>query len=43
MNSIGKENNEVERGNFQWKDGIPDTEVVWKPDRENGRFWIKPR
>lgn len=33
-------NNDVERGNFQWKDGIPDTEVVWKPDKENGRFWI---
>lgn len=33
-------NNEVERGNFHWKDGIPDTEVIWTPDMENGRFWI---
>ncbi|MGV6830313.1 MAG: hypothetical protein ACWA5P_01965 [bacterium] len=29
----------VTRGNLTWKDGIPDTEVVWRPD-QNGRFWI---
>lgn len=33
-------NNIVERGNFYWKDGIQDTEVIWKPDPINGRFWI---
>ena len=33
-------NDEVERGNFYWKDGIQDTEVIWKPDPQNGRFWI---
>ena len=31
---------EIERGNFTWKDGIQDTEVIWRPDK-NGRFWIK--
>lgn len=30
---------EIETGNFTWKDGIQDTEVVWHPDR-NGRFHI---
>jgi len=33
------------RGNFQWKDGIKDTEVEWKPN-ERGRFllaWIPPK
>ena len=32
------------RGNFYWKDGIKDTEVVWKPE-ERGRFliaWMPP-
>lgn len=33
--------NEIERGNLQWKDGVRDTEVVWKPDPQNGKFWIK--
>lgn len=33
-------NDEIERGNFFWKDGVKDTEVVWRPDPENGRFWI---
>lgn len=33
-------NDEVERGNFHWKDGIQDTEVIWKPDNERGRFYI---
>lgn len=30
----------IERGNFTWKDGIQDTEVIWRPDPINGRFWI---
>lgn len=34
-------NKMVERGNFYWKDGIPDTEVIWKPDPEKGRFYIR--
>jgi hypothetical protein len=29
----------IQRGNFQWKDGIQDTEVEWCPN-ENGRFYI---
>jgi hypothetical protein len=37
-NDLG--NNEVERGNFYWKDGIQDSEVIWRPDPQNGRFWI---
>lgn len=35
----------VTRGNFMWKDGIPDSEVVWYPDPK-GRFlvsWIPPK
>ena len=36
-------NNEVERGNFYWKDGILDLESMWRPDLENGRFWIVKR
>jgi hypothetical protein len=27
------------RGSFHWKNGIPDTEVIWTPDR-NGRFLV---
>lgn len=34
-------NNLVERGNFEWKDGIQDTEVIWRPNLEKGRFWIR--
>ena len=34
-------NDDLERGNFSWKNGIQDTEVVWNPDSENGRFFIK--
>lgn len=34
-------NDGLERGNFQWKDGVQDTEVIWRPDPENGRFFIK--
>lgn len=30
----------VTRGNFEWKDGKPDTEVVWTPDNRNGRFYV---
>ena len=33
------------RGSFYWKDGIKDTEVIWKPDK-NGRFlisWTPPK
>jgi hypothetical protein len=29
----------IQRGNFQWKDGIQDTEVEWCPN-ENGRFYL---
>jgi len=32
---------EIERGNLQWKNGILDSEVVWRPDPQNGKFWIK--
>jgi hypothetical protein len=34
-------NNGVTRGNFQWENGIKDSVVVWRPDAENGRFFIK--
>lgn len=33
------------RGNFEWKDGIKDTEVIWRP-KEDGRFliaWLPPK
>lgn len=33
-------NDDIERGNFTWKNGIQDTEVIWNPNPE-GRFWIK--
>lgn len=33
-------NTDIERGNFTWKNGVPDTEVIWNPNPE-GRFWIK--
>jgi hypothetical protein len=29
----------IERGNFIWKNGIVDGEVIWQPD-PNGRFLI---
>ncbi len=35
----------VTRGNFHWRGGILDTEVIWTPDR-NGRFhlaWLPPK
>lgn len=31
---------DIERGNFVWKDGIQDTSVEWK-ENPKGRFWIK--
>jgi hypothetical protein len=34
-------NDKVERGNFRWKDGLQDTEVIWEPNTEKGRFWIR--
>jgi hypothetical protein len=33
-------NDEILRGNFHWKDGIQDTEVIWTPDAVRGRFYI---
>tara|TARA_Y100001937_G_scaffold1414_1_gene1799 strand:+ start:1548 stop:3752 length:2205 start_codon:yes stop_codon:yes gene_type:complete len=33
------------KGNFQWKDGVKDTQVVFSPDLSNGRFnisWVPP-
>lgn len=33
-------NEEVIRGNFHWKNGIQDTEVIWVPDSVRGRFYI---
>lgn len=34
-----KKDGYVVRGNFHWKDGKQDTEVVWTPEK-NGRFWV---
>jgi hypothetical protein len=35
-------NDIVERGNLMYKNGIQDSEVIWVPDYENGRwFWRK--
>lgn len=33
------EGTKVIRGNFSWKGGVMDTEVIWTPD-PNGRFWV---
>lgn len=33
-------NDEIERGNLMWKDGVQDTEVIWKPDVNNGRWFV---
>lgn len=33
-------NDEVERGDLYWKDGIQDGEALWRPNRVNGRYWI---
>jgi len=38
-------NDTLVRGNFSWKDGIKDTEVIWTPTQK-GRFllaWIPPK
>lgn len=32
-------NDEIEKGNLQWENGIKDTKVIWVPN-PNGRFWI---
>ena len=35
----------ITRGSFHWRDGIKDTEVIWKPDNR-GRFlvsWLPPK
>lgn len=40
-----KSSNVINVGNFQWRNGIKDTEVVFNPDR-NGRFkisWFPPK
>jgi hypothetical protein len=34
-------NDDLVRGNFRWKNGIQDTEVIWVPDDVKGRFFIK--
>jgi hypothetical protein len=34
-------NNDVERGNFTWVDGIRFGTVRWSPDPDKGRFFIK--
>lgn len=34
-------NDDVERGNFTWENGIKDTKVIWRPDPDRGRFFIK--
>ena len=33
-------NDDIERGNFTWKNGVQDTSVIWNPNPK-GRFWIK--
>jgi hypothetical protein len=34
-------NDDMTRGNFRWEGGIQDTTVIWEPDKEKGRFFIK--
>jgi len=34
-------NTELERGNLQWENGKQDTKVIWVPDLENGRFFVR--
>ncbi len=29
----------IVKGSFHWKDGVPDSEVIWTPD-DRGRFWV---
>lgn len=31
----------IERGDLVWKDGVKDSEVLWMPNPDNGKFWIK--
>jgi hypothetical protein len=31
-------NKDLERGNLIWEDGIQDSNVVWRPDPQNGKF-----
>jgi len=38
-NSFVVEGKDLIRGNFTWRDGIKDTEVVWQP-AENGRWFV---
>ncbi len=40
LNHTDYGSDEVERGNFTWENGIQDTEVIWRPDPKNGRFWL---
>jgi hypothetical protein len=34
-------NKNLERGNLIWEDGVQDSNVVWRPDPLNGKFFIK--
>jgi hypothetical protein len=37
--------NPVVKGNFMWKDGVKDTQVIFRPDARDGRFmvsWLPP-
>lgn len=34
-------NDLVERGNLIWKNGVPFTEVIWVPDPENGKGFVR--
>lgn len=34
-------NKDIERGNLIWEDGVQDSNVVWRPDPQNGKFFIK--
>jgi hypothetical protein len=34
-------NKDLIRGNLSWKDGVRFSEVVWNPDPDNGRFFVK--
>lgn len=38
-NNIPNGNDDTERGNLSWENGIQDTNVIWNPNPE-GRFWI---
>ena len=33
-------NNSIERGNFVRENGLQESDVIWKPDPKNGRFWL---